>query len=447
MLYFLLKKIFQLAFKIYFRETKIHYAVPLDPSKPTLFVSNHQSGVMDAILVSSQVSQNLHFMSRGESFGNRFKRWLYGLINMHPIYRKEFTPEKVHLNDIMMPKFSDILASGDSLLIFPEGVSRTEPRMRKIKTGAARVVLATEALNQYGLDVQLVPIGINYSDPHQFRSDVQINFGAPINLSEAMDLHRRNEEWQAVQKLTTQIEQSIKALTIEVTHPELDDIVYSVDQICREEFLHAHVADCYQEELKVRQEMVAAIGYYHQSAPSIFEKMQKKLSGYRLQLERTGLSEQRLQRLFKTQGWQILLHLLACPIHLYSFVNAAGILLGSHGLTTVFLKRPDFKGSLQLGFGVLCGFLFLPLQIILCYYFSASIGIGIGYTFSLLLSFSFSLHHFNGLKVLRSWAALTLGPFEHWATIGLLARRREVLLKELKMFWRRYHQEIQLSEN
>ena len=443
MLYFLLKKIFQLAFKIYFRKTKTHYTVPLDPSKPTLFVSNHQSGIMDAILIGSIVSQNLHFMSRGESFGNRFKQWLYGLINMHPIYRKEFTPEKAHLNDIMMPKFSHILASGDSLLIFPEGISRTEPRMRKIKTGAARVVLATEALNQYDLDIQLVPIGINYGNPHQFRSDVQINFGVPIDLSEAMALHADKKEWQAVQKLTTQIEQSIKALTIEVAHPELDDIVYSVDQICRKEF----VTDSHQAALKVRQEMVAAIGYYHRSAPSIVEKMKKKLSGYRLQLELTGLNEQRFQCLFKTKGWQLLLHFLAFPIHLYSFINAAGILLGSYGLTSVFITRPDFKGSSKLGFGVLCGFIFLPMQIGLCYYFSTSIGISIGYMVSLLLSFSFSLRHFNGLKMLRSWAVLTLGPFEHWATVGQLAKRREVLLKELKIFWRRYQQEVQFSKN
>ena len=446
MLYFLLKKIFQLAFKIYFRNTKVNFATPLDSSKPSLFVANHQSGIMDAILLSTQIPQGLHFMSRGESFGNRFKEWLYGLINMHPIYRKEFTPEKAHLNDLMMPKFRDILANGDSLLIFPEGISRTEPRMRKVKTGAARIVLETEALHQYQLDIQLIPVGINYSDPHQFRSDVQLNFGAPICLSKAIGLHQQEEKRLAVQELTRQIEQSIKGLTIEIKHPELDDLVDSVDQICREELLNSHTEDSPQIELKVRQEIIAAIAYYNAAAPAILNKMKKKLSNYRFQLELLGLNEKRFQRLFKARGWQLLLHLLASPIHLYSFFNAAGILLGSHALTSFFLKRPDFKGSLQLGFGVLCGFIFLPLQIGLCYYYSASIGFSIGYIISLLLSFAFSLRYFNGLKVLKSWAGLTLGPFEHWARIGLLAKRRETLLKELKIFWQRYHQEVSVSQ-
>ena len=40
----------------------------------------------------------------------------------------------------------DILKAGGAIGIYPEGTTHSEPRIRKIKTGAARIALETENL-------------------------------------------------------------------------------------------------------------------------------------------------------------------------------------------------------------------------------------------------------------------------------------------------------------
>ncbi len=69
-------------------------------------------------------------------------------------------------------------------MIFPEGTSVSERRLRPLKTGAARIALGAEARHGFQLGLQVVPVAINYFDPSTFRSDVLLNVAPPIVVAD-----------------------------------------------------------------------------------------------------------------------------------------------------------------------------------------------------------------------------------------------------------------------
>src|SRR5688500_19399469 len=70
-----------------------------------------------------------------------------------------------------------ILQRGGSIAIFPEGTTHSDPQLRELKTGAARISLGAN------LDVAVIPTGIYYTAKHAFRSSALVRFGEPIRVA------------------------------------------------------------------------------------------------------------------------------------------------------------------------------------------------------------------------------------------------------------------------
>jgi glycerol-3-phosphate O-acyltransferase/dihydroxyacetone phosphate acyltransferase len=70
--------------------------------------------------------------------------------------------------------------------IFPEGTSHSDPHLKPLKTGAARIALGT------GLaDLTIVPVGLYYVDKAKFRSDALVVYGEPFAVTRAARRARR----------------------------------------------------------------------------------------------------------------------------------------------------------------------------------------------------------------------------------------------------------------
>lgn len=79
------------------------------------------------------------------------------------------------------------------------------------------------------------------------------------------------------------------------------------------------------------------------------------------------------------------------PVFLFGFANHALALLLSKKLTNKSLTRPDFKGSLQLSFGVLCCIICYTVQTMGVYYFVGVWETSLLYLISLPMVGKFSL--------------------------------------------------------
>ena len=84
----------------------------------------------------------------------------------------------------MLGGLSDRLGDGGRVLIFPEGVTHADSEVKRVRSGAARMLLAArrKAAAEGLAEPQLVPIGLHYSESQTFRER------AAVVIERAMDL-------------------------------------------------------------------------------------------------------------------------------------------------------------------------------------------------------------------------------------------------------------------
>ncbi len=104
----------------------------------------------------------------------------------------------------------DILESGETLVIFPEGNIFRESHVQALKPGLARLAIQTEA-NHASLGIQVVPISICYSSSLvPWRSRVRVEIGAPLHVSDyCQGSHKQNAK-----RLSGDLQAAMEALAL-----------------------------------------------------------------------------------------------------------------------------------------------------------------------------------------------------------------------------------------
>src|SRR5207253_6590942 len=97
-----------------------------------------------------------------------------------PVYRKQDMADTAR-NRETFEQARELLARGGTLAICPEGTSHSEPSLKPLKTGAARIALGA-ASSGAALDLQIVPAGLYYTAKTTFRSSALLYFGEPIRV-------------------------------------------------------------------------------------------------------------------------------------------------------------------------------------------------------------------------------------------------------------------------
>ncbi|KAG2231461.1 hypothetical protein BDF21DRAFT_418831 [Thamnidium elegans] len=110
----------------------------------------------------------------------------------------------------------DELNNGRCITIFPEGGSHDRAEMLPLKAGVTLMALGAMAKYE-GLDVKIVPCGLNYFHAHRFRSRAVIEFGNPITVSAELISKFKaggNDKREACSSLLDNIYNALKTVTI-----------------------------------------------------------------------------------------------------------------------------------------------------------------------------------------------------------------------------------------
>ena len=224
MLYQLLKPVGITGINLFFNSISVENQERIPSQGPLIFVANHPNTMMDPLIVGANCNRRVAFLARSTLFSNKVFAWLLGLIGIIPVYRKIDAEGDMVRNEEMFAATYRHLEKGRALLIFPEGISTPDRIIHKVKTGAARIGLGAEANNDFNLNVQIVPAGINYSAGTKFRSDVHCRFGHPIFIADFREQYEADDR-SAVQAVTTQLRQALKKLTTTLKDQADADIV------------------------------------------------------------------------------------------------------------------------------------------------------------------------------------------------------------------------------
>lgn len=205
MFYKFLKCYISIALKVYFK--KITYAgrhrVP--KGVPVLLCANHPNSFVDALLVGGFAPRDTHFVVRGDVFLKRFL-WFFRWTKQIPVFRFRDGYANLQKNKDSFELCYRTLGEGAAITIFSEGLCVTEKRLRPIQKGTAKMAFgAQELFGKQPLNIQLVPIGINYTYPTKFRAEALVRYGNPIQLNDYLATYEENPN-KGVRLLTQELE-------------------------------------------------------------------------------------------------------------------------------------------------------------------------------------------------------------------------------------------------
>ncbi|HZX74656.1 MAG TPA: lysophospholipid acyltransferase family protein, partial [Cyclobacteriaceae bacterium] len=315
MLYKFFKWIVRLTLHSYFRKIVITGYHNIPSNGPVIFVANHPSAFMDPMVVGSTIDSSIHFLAAAEFFGKGIKSWFYQKqLNMIPVFRPTTLPGETYKNEEVFSKCFELLGRGGSILVFPEGNSVTEKRIRKLKTGVARMALGTTEFTKGAVHVVVVPIGLNYTNPHRFQSEVFVKIGQPIST------HQFTSDNSQVVKLTEEIEAGLKQTVLHIQTEELDSVVKKIEVIMKPEF-QGGISHRKKNEFLFHQKVIQSIEEISKKEPLQISALETKLDLYLNKIRSLGISDGSLARLSTFVSLVELVRLmLAFPLFLFGYL-------------------------------------------------------------------------------------------------------------------------------
>ena len=163
-------------------------------------------------------------------------------------------------------KSREVLQRGGAIAIFPEGTTHSDPRLRELKTGAARIALGAS------IPVSIVPTGLYYTAKQTFRSSALAVFGPPIAVAPEPVDATGEPNAQSVERLTDQIERALADVTLQAdSHAALELIARA------ERIFSAGEQQDLARELELRRQFVDGYRYLRERDPARLARLESEV--------------------------------------------------------------------------------------------------------------------------------------------------------------------------
>ena len=439
--YTVMKPLVQVALRVFFRRLEIRHRDRLQTPGPLLMVSNHPNTLMDPLVVAAHRRQPIAFLAKSTFFKNPVSAAVLRSGNSIPIYRRQdveagaeaATPEQLAAqNEATFGKCYDYLEKGGTVMIFPEGTSVSERRLRPLKTGAARIALGAEARHDFKLGLRLLPLGINYFDPQRFRSDVLINVAPPIRVADYADAYRHDPA-AAADQLTEDIRRHLEQRLVITRDAAEDELVQQLERTFTGHLIQDDPRTLY-DNFQLSRTLLQAVAYFEKHDPNHLGEVREKLAAYLTDLKQLNLTDEALARTGRPDtrarravvaGLQLALGL---PVYLYGTLNN----YLPYKIPSMVAKRAtkelEFVAPIMLVVGMLTFSLAYAAQIALVHHFTQDWRWTLFYGLSLAPAGYYALHYANKLTGrLRRLRALRLFRQQRPVMEGLLRQRATIL--------------------
>lgn len=195
----------------YFKKIEVLNSESISKNQPVLILGNHQNALLDALLIATTTQRFSYFLTRASVFKNPFISKTLKSLNMIPVFRIRDGWNNLTNNNAVFESCADLLNENEAIAIFPEGNHNLMRMVRPLSKGFTRIVF--DALDKNPeLNLQLVPVGLNYEKPEHFGDSVSIFYGDLIEANQfnsdnrnASIIKLKGAIFNALIKLTTHI--------------------------------------------------------------------------------------------------------------------------------------------------------------------------------------------------------------------------------------------------
>lgn len=216
------------------KKIEVHGTKNIPKKGAVLFVANHQNALLDAILIPTTNSRNIHFLTRASAFKNKLADKVLRSLNMVPVYRLRDGKNSIQKNIAIFEQCFEFLKNKKGLQIFVEGEHHQLRRVIHLKKGFARIILGT--LQKYPtLNIQIVPVGINYNQHLKYPCSTSIYYGKPINANQFFDLENPDFTFKVIIK---EVRDALKKLTLHIEDTKNYDEILSKLNAANVDFLN-----------------------------------------------------------------------------------------------------------------------------------------------------------------------------------------------------------------
>ena len=203
------------AMRLYHRKIWINGIENISPNTPIIFGPNHQNALIDAMAIIYALPGQTVFLARADIFRISVLSWVFRGIKMLPIYRIRDGKSNLSNNDLVFEEAVGVLKDNKHIALFPEAVHNPQRSLLPLKKGIPRIAFLAEEQNNFELGLEVVPIGMYYSDTDRFDETLQIQVGKPIALADFKEQYSENPQKSMI-SLRNAIADALRPLMIDI---------------------------------------------------------------------------------------------------------------------------------------------------------------------------------------------------------------------------------------
>ena len=269
----MLVNIFRLILKTFFREITLEGIESLPSEGAVIFAPNHPNALVDPLLLFMLPKDyRIRFVAKAPLFNIPLLGWLMRKMGAIPVIRRRDVRGRVDYRTFFQTCL-DSLAAGESIVIFPEGISLPQPHMAELRTGIARLFFLSQ---EQGQKVSIVPVGINYEYGSIFRSPVMVSFGKPLATTNYIAQHQQDPK-VGVRGLTHALENKLENLVFQADNHRDRQLMLLLERII---FQPPEYGGTWPQRLSHLKSFSSALKILRDSHPEKIEKLRQLLTKY-----------------------------------------------------------------------------------------------------------------------------------------------------------------------
>ncbi len=366
---------------------------------PVIIAMNHPNAFTDPTVINFLTyPTRLKYLARGDAFKPGLANWFFEQLGIVPIFRiQDGGKEGLKKNDESYKRVNQLLKRKGKVIVFAEGLCIQERRLRPLKKGVPRMVFGAYDFLKTD-DLIVVPVGINYSNPSKFRSNVFYNVGEPILVKDFIDEYKQNAA-RANNKFLEVLEPKMKALITHINNKEYDEVVFAIEELCKNDMFTEQQLSRrnLEHDFIITQQITEKV---NKANETILDEFKNKSKIYFNQLKKYQLKDWLInpnQNKYVTPlflMFRIIALLIFSPIYLLGLLGNYLPFVFTQILTKKIVKKnKEFYSSVIIATSLVLFLVNYLLWFFISYAFSPTVFWPIGICLILALCAGFSLHY------------------------------------------------------
>lgn len=291
----------RLLLRIFFRRIEIVGEHHLPRSGSVILTANHPNGLLDPLLVLCLVPRRISFLAKEPLFRTPLVGTFVRAFESLPVYRAQDGADPSQ-NRRMIQHAVELLGRGNVLGLFPEGTSHSDPQLRVLRTGAARIALSARSAHttsgahsesagpaDAGRRVSIVPVFLYYEQKSVFRSRAVLAYGAAIDVPVVPLDEAHEPPRERARELTDRIREAITRIAPTASTIDALVLAESAERILEVTDTDRHRGPTLAERMSERRRLLDAYEELHARDAGHVDGLIERLSLLRAGFERVGV--------------------------------------------------------------------------------------------------------------------------------------------------------------